>query len=49
MDSITSGIDAWKGKGRFAQPADLLKVFEAVLEANIQGIIGTHTFVQKTL
>ena len=29
------------GKSRFAQPADLLKVFEAVLEANIQGIIGT--------
>ena len=30
----------WKGKSRFAQHADLLKAFEAFLEANIQAIIG---------
>ena len=47
MDSLISGVDAWNGKSRFAQPADLLKVFEAVLEANIQGIIGTNTLVLK--
>ena len=47
MDSLISisKIPWWRGKSRLAQPADLLKVFEAVLEANIQGIIGTNTFV----
>ena len=45
MDSLTSYFEVWNGKSRFAQPADLLKVLEAVLEANIQGIIGTDTFV----
>ena len=47
MDSIISNIPIWGGKSRFAQPADLLKVFEALLEANIQAIIGTNTFVSK--
>ena len=45
MDSLTSYFEVWNGKSRFAQPADLLRVLEAVLEANIQGIIGTDTFV----
>ena len=47
MDSLISDLEVWTGKSRFAQPADLLKVFEAVLEANIQGIIGTNTLVLK--
>ena len=47
MDSLISGLEIWHGKSRFAQPADLLKVFEAVLEANIQGIIGTDTIISK--
>ena len=34
-------MNAYRGKSRFAQPADLLKVVEALLEANIQAIIGT--------
>ena len=41
MDFLISGIPALSGKSRFAQPADLLKRLEALLEANIQGIIGT--------
>ena len=49
MDSLTSYLEIWKGKSRFAQPADVLKVFEALLEANIQGIIGTNTLVSKVL
>ena len=40
MDWISNYI-FWDDYSRIAQPADLLKVFEAVLEANIQGIIGT--------
>ena len=40
MDWISNYI-FWDGYSRLAQPADLLKVFQAVLEANIQGIIGT--------
>ena len=50
MDSLISymrDVGLWNGKSRFAQPADLLKVFEAVLEANIQGIIGTNTLDSK--
>ena len=52
MDSLITymrdvGMVLWDEKSRFAQPADLLKVFEAVLEANIQGIIGTNTLVSK--
>ena len=47
MDSLTTYLAFWNGKSRFAQPADLLKVFEAVLEANIQGIIGTDTIISK--
>lgn len=47
MDSLFSYKPAWSGKSRLAQPADLLKVFEAVLEANVQGIIGTNTLVPK--
>ena len=45
FDKLFMGLGAWKGKSRFAQPADLLKVFEAVLEANIQAIIGTYKVV----
>ena len=33
------------GHSRFAQPADLLKLLEAVLEANIQAIIGINISV----
>ena len=40
MDWISNYI-FWDGYSRLVQPADLLKVFQAVLEANIQGIIGT--------
>ena len=47
MDSLISYIPAWSGNSRLAQPADLLKVFEAVLEANIQGIIGINAYVSK--
>ena len=39
VDFLISNILGWSGKSRFAQPADLLKVFEAV--ENIQGMIGT--------
>ena len=46
MDWISDYI-FWDGYSRLAQLADLLKVFEAVLEANIQGIIGTNTLVLK--
>ena len=46
MDWISNYI-FWDDYSRIAQPADLLKVFEAVLEANIQGIIGTNTLVSK--
>ena len=34
-------MNAYRGKSRFAQPADLLKVVEALSEADIQAIIGT--------
>ena len=44
LDQLFHNLDVWKGMSRFAQPADLLKVFEAVLEANIQAIIGTDMF-----
>ena len=37
----------WDEYSRLAQLADLLKLFEAILEANIQGIIGTNTLVLK--
>ena len=37
---LTKLPSGWTGKSRFAQPADLLKAFEAVLEANIQAIVG---------
>ena len=38
------------GKSRFAQPADLLKLLEALLEANIQAMIGELTdFTYKLL
>ena len=40
LDRLSVFKDVWSGKSRFAQPADLLKMFEAVLEANIQAIIG---------
>ena len=40
LDKLLDAAEDWSGKSRFAQPADLLKVFEAVLEANIQAIIG---------
>ena len=44
LDQLFGYLELWEGKSRFAQPADLLKVFEAVLEANIQAIIGTDIF-----
>ena len=40
LDKLVEPSLVWKGKSQFAQPADLLKVFEALLEANIQAIIG---------
>ena len=42
LDKLLEPSLVWKGKSQFAQPADLLKVFEAILEANIQAIIGTQ-------
>lgn len=46
MDSFID-ISQLSGKSRFAQPADLLKVFEAVLEANIQGIIVLYVLLNN--
>ena len=40
LDKLFKLPNKWKGKSRFAQHADLLKAFEAFLEANIQAIIG---------
>ena len=40
LDKLCKLPSGWTGKSRFAQPADLLKAFEAVLEANIQAIVG---------
>ena len=42
LDKLFGFLKIWSGKSRFAQPADLLKAFEAVLEANIQAMIGRH-------
>ena len=40
LDTLIESLDTWKGKSRFAQTADLLKMNEAITEANIQAIIS---------
>ena len=49
LDKLFKLPSGWKGKSRFAQPADLLKAFEAVLEANIQAIIGKDVLIFNSI
>ena len=40
LDTHIESVDMWKGKSQFAQTADILKLFEAHMEANNQAIIS---------